>query len=401
MTDNRKITLVSILLFLGLAILLAIIFINPEATPADHALGYGVNTFQAEIIDIPEQGTITLGETVQEYQVLSVRLLEGEFEGEELLVDYGKRQLRPSGLNLQTGDLILVTLGQLQDGSLTAYFTDYIRTRSLLILFGTFVVFSILISGWKGVRGLLGMIISLMVIIGYIIPQIIAGHDPVWVSVTGAFFLLTVTLYLVYGWTLKTHSAVLGTFISLIITAFLARYFVDLTHLTGYGNEDALYLMQQTAGSINIRGLVLGGMLIGALGVLDDLVITQASVVFELHTADPDLVFPELFRRGMRVGQDHVAATVNTLVLAYAGAALPLFLLFSLSGEPLSYLVNLEYVTEEIVRTLVGSLGLMAAVPLTTAIACAVALYNHRLGGFRRFLGPETSQGGHSHSHHH
>jgi uncharacterized membrane protein len=232
----------------------------------------------------------------------------------------------------------------------------------------------------------------------YILPRILAGGDPILVSITGAFAILASTLYLVYGWTLKTHAAVLGTFIALIMTGLLAAYYVDLTRLTGFGSEEAMFLSQQQA-TINLRGLVLGGILIGALGVLDDLVITQASVVFELHAANPAFDLRELFRRSMRIGQDHVAATVNTLVLAYAGAALPLLLLVMQSGENWVNFANREFVTEEIVRTLVGSLGLMSAVPLTTGLACLVALNHARLGPLSRFLGPATF--GHEHGHHH
>jgi uncharacterized membrane protein len=150
-----------------------------------------------------------------------------------------------------------------------------------------------------------------------------------------------------------------------------------------------------------MQGLVLGGMLIGALGVLDDLVITQSSVVFELFMLNPNLSLRDLYRRAMRVGQDHVAATVNTLVLAYAGAALPMFLLFYLSGEQLQNLINLEYVAEEIVRTMVGSLGLIAAVPLTTILASLIAIRSPESGPIRDLLGPLTREhdghAGHSH----
>ncbi len=369
-----------------------------EQSPGS-GLGFGSDAVKAEIVAVIDEGTVQLGTVEQTYQTLRIEILDGEWAGTQMEVDYGKRQTRPDGLNLDVGDQVIVSIGKNQEGFLNAFFLDFVRTRPMLWLFATFVVFSVLISGWKGVRGLAGMAISLGVILFYIIPQILQGRDPVWVSVSGAFFLLAVTLYLVYGWTLKTHAAVLGTFISLLLTALLAGFFVDLTRLTGFGSEDALFLVQQAEVQLNLRGLVLGGMLIGALGVLDDLVITQASVVFELHGLNPAMKLRELYRRAMRVGQDHVAATVNTLVLAYAGAALPMLLLFSLSGEQISYLLNLEYVAEEVVRTLVGSLGLIAAVPLTTLLACAVALYHHRLGPIRRYLGPETSGKGHGHSH--
>ncbi|MBC8331832.1 MAG: YibE/F family protein [Anaerolineae bacterium] len=395
---------IAALVLVGLAAALIWVFIprlaaDPDNAAAGNRIGFGSDAVRAEIVAIVEEGTVQVGNVEQEYQLLRVELLEGDWAGTQLEVDYGKRQTRPEGLNLDVGDRVIVSVGKNLDGYISAYFMDFVRTRPIAVLFATFVLFSVLISGWKGVRGLMGMAVSLGVIVFYIIPQILRGHDPLWVSVSGAFFLLAVTLYLVYGWTLKTHAAVLGTLLSLVITALLAGFFVDLTRLTGFGNEDALFLVQQADVQLNLRGLVLGGMLIGALGVLDDLVITQASVVFELHGLDSGLKLRELYQRAMRVGQDHVAATVNTLVLAYAGAALPMFLLFSLSGENFGFLLNLEYVAEEVVRTLVGSLGLFAAVPLTTLLSCLIALYHHRLGAIRRYLGPETGSGGHSHSH--
>jgi uncharacterized membrane protein len=239
------------------------------------------------------------------------------------------------------------------------------------------------------------MFISLFIITGFIIPQILNGKDPVIISVIGSFCILAITLYVTYGWTLKTHSAVVGTLIALILTGIMARFFVNLTSLTGFGSEDALFLIQQSDFKINLRGLVLGGILIGALGVLDDLVITQASAVFEIYATDTTQNFNRLFRSAMRIGQDHVAATVNTLVLAYAGAALPTLLLFSLTGEQYKFLFNLEFVTEEIVRTLVGSIGLIAAVPMTTALSSLFATKHTQL----HKLGPMNT--GDNHTHHH
>ena len=337
---------------------------EPDPGPT---IGYSTETVRAEIVAVIEEGETLLGDISQEYQILEVEAQEGPWKNVRFEVDYGLRQIRPPGLDLEAGDEILINVNQSPDRVLSAYFTDFVRDGPLLVLFGTFVFLSILISGWKGFRGLLGMAFSLGVILYYIIPNILAGRDPVLVSITGAFLLLAVTLYLVYGWTLKTHAAVLGTLTALIATGLLANYFVYLTRLTGFGSEEALFLVQQATNPINLRGLVLGGMLIGALGVLDDLVITQASVVFELFGADPHQSLRALFWRAMRVGQDHVAATINTLVLAYAGAALPTLLLFSLSGEAYSQLINLEFVAEEVVRTMVGLLGLIAEAALLTS----------------------------------
>jgi len=262
----------------------------------------------------------------------------------------------------------------------------------------TFIVSIIVISGWKGVRALLAMAFSLLVIIGYIIPHILSGEDPVKVSIIGSAVLLGVTLYVTYGWNLKTHSSVVSMVITLLITGLLTWFFAGLTRLTGFGSEDALFLLQMQDVSINLRGLMLGGMIIGAVGVLDDLVTTQSSAVFELHGTDPGQGSRGLFHRSMRIGQDHVAATVNTLVLAYAGASLPMLLVFTLARGQLSYLVNFEIIAVEIVRTLVGSLGLIFAVPIATGIAAWLVLNAHRLGDYRKFLGPENAAS-HGHSH--
>ena len=394
--NNKSSVLGSILIILiTLGVLWLILSRTPPNAENTYAIGLPEGTVRARVTEILEEGEITLGETTQTYRILRVEVLEGQWKGLQFEIDFGQRQIRPPGLLPGTGDEVLITIGQDQNNVLTAYFTDFVRTRPILILFLTFAVMSVIISGWKGVRSLIGMGISLGVILYYILPNILAGRDPVLVSITGAFVLLASTLYLVYGWTLKTHAAVLGTLIALILTGLIADFFVNLTRLTGFGSEDALFLIQAPNLQINLRGLVLGGMLIGALGVLDDLVITQASVVFELHHADPGLKFRWLFQRAIRVGQDHVAATVNTLVLAYAGAALPTLLLFSISGTSYSHLLNLEFVAEEVVRTLVGSLGLFASVPITTALACWVVLKHHEWGEWVKWLGPEGA--GHTH----
>ncbi|HNB53862.1 MAG TPA: YibE/F family protein, partial [Anaerolineales bacterium] len=281
--------------FITLIVSLGVLWLYlSRATPNaenGYAIGLAEGTVRAEVTAILEEGEITLGETTQTYRLLRVKILEGQWEGLEVDIDFGKRQVRPSGVLPEVGEEVLVTLGQDQNNVLTAYFADFVRTRPVIILMITFAVFSIAISGWKGVRGLIGMGVSLAVIVYYILPNILAGRDPVLISITGAFVLLASTLYLVYGWTLKTHAAVLGTLIALILTGLMADFFVNLTRLTGFGSEDALFLLQAQNIQINLRGLVLGGMLIGALGVLDDLVITQASVVFEIHHTDPGLKF--------------------------------------------------------------------------------------------------------------
>jgi uncharacterized membrane protein len=351
--------------------------------PAAAGPSVGADTYRARVLAVVEEGQVDLGGLVQAYQVLRVQVTEGPFLESTFEIDYGRRQIRPPGPLLRVGETVLVTVTSGPGQTPAAFFVDFVRTPPLAWLLAAFVGASLLISGWKGLRSLLAMAVSLTIIVGYLVPQLLAGADAVQVSVIAAFAILASTLYLVYGWTLKTHAAVLGTLLALLLTGLLAGGFVSLARLTGYSDETAMFLGQQSA--VSLRGLVLGGILIGALGVLDDLVITQASAVFELRAASPGLSLAELFRRGLRIGQDHVAATVNTLVLAYAGAALPLLLLVTLAGEGWLNFINREMVAEEVVRTLVGSLGLMSAVPLTTALASLLAARQARLPAW---LGP-------------
>ncbi len=396
---NNPVSIVVMIILVGIVAWMVIPSLSGVELPVVNMSAMGSENIKARVKEIIEEGNVTLGEKVQRYQVARVELLQGDYKGIIMEMDYGRRQILSNNLYLRPGDQILVTVGSRPDGLLTVYFADFVRINSILWLVVIFIVTILVLSRWKGLRSLLSMALSLAVIIGYIIPHILAGEGPLRVSITGAIVLLMVTLYLTYGWNLKTHAAVLGMVIVLLLTGVLAGLFVYTTRLSGSGDENALYLMQMLNTQINLRGLLLGGMIIGALGVLDDLVTTQSSAVFELHHINPSLGFGELFRSVMRIGQDHVAATVNTLVLAYAGAALPMLLMFTLGRGNYATFVNFEFVAEEIVRTIVGSLGLIAAVPLTTAIATVFALRSETLGKWSQYLGPEDSQMSHSHTH--
>ena len=297
--------------------------------PGDGFSTYGSSTVRAEVVQIIEEGEIQLGGNLQTYQVARVNILEGQYAGIVMEIDYGRRQVRSDDYLLSAGDKIIVSISKTPDNIVNAYFVDFTRTTPILWLTILFALAIILISQWKGIRSLLSLAFSLYIIIGYIIPQILIGGDPLQVSIVGSIILLAVTLYLTYGWNLKTHSSVISMIFVLLLTGALAGLAVVFTKLSGIGDENVLFLMQNSQTQINIRGLFLGGLIIGALGVLDDLVTTQASAVFELHHANPNFSFRGLFNAAMRIGQDHVAATVNTLVLAYAGASLPMLLLFS------------------------------------------------------------------------
>ncbi len=358
------------------------------------SVGYSGDTVQALVVDIVEEGEIQLGEVTQDYQIASIRILEGEYEGKILQIDHGKRQIRPSGFNLSKGQKILVTIGQSQLGELNAYFVDYMRLKPLLILFLIFVAVNILLNGFKGIRSLLGIGVSVVVIIFYIVPEILAGKDPILISMIGSLVFLAITQYLVYGWTLKTQIAMVGILFAMLVTGIMSVLFVDMALLSGFGDENSMFLVQQGS-NLNIKNLLVGSIIIGTLGVLDDLVIGQVSSVVELYQANPSLTFRQRFRGAMNIGSDHVAATVNTLVLAYLGATLSMFLLFSMNNVDFLQLLNINYIAEEIVRSLVGTLGLFTSVPITTLIACWVVNDRDRLDKLNKIFGPLTNEYGH------
>jgi uncharacterized membrane protein len=381
-------------LLLLVAIVLYAIFAK-VTIPGNGFATLGSDTVTAKVTQIIEEGQIEMGGHTQKYQVARVKILDGEYKDIPMEIDYGKRQVRSDDYDLKVGDKIMVSISKTPQNVVNAYFVDFVRTAPMIWLAVIFAAAIIVISRWKGVGALLSLLFSLYVIIYYIIPQILNGADPVRVSIIGSAVLLGVTLYLTYGWTLKTHAAVLSMVLVLVLTGVLSIIFVVLTRLNGTGDENVMYLVQAMQTPINLRGLLLGGMIIGALGVLDDLVTTQASAVFELHHANPGYGFRELYRSAMHIGQDHVAATVNTLVLAYAGTALPMLLLFSLARGNYDTLINYAVVAEEVVRTLTGSLGLIAAVPITTVIAIFFAKRSESLGRWEQVLGPEGD--GHHH----
>jgi len=249
---------------------------------------------------------------------------------------------------------------------------DFQRGGSLWWLAGLFAAAVLVLGRWRGLAALVALALSFGVLILFVLPAILQGHNPLAVAVVGACLIMFVVLYLTHGPSARTSTAVLGTLASLALIAALSYGFSAAARLTGL-DEQTSALIQTLGANVDARGLLLAGVVIGALGVLDDVTVTQTSAVWELRRANPELEARALFSAAMRIGRDHVSSAVNTLVLAYAGASLPLLLLFTLSDVPLGSLLTQEAVAVEIVRTLVGSIGLVASVPITTALAAAVA----------------------------
>ena len=282
-------------------------------------------------------------------------------------------------VKLQVNDRIRVLRGPIinqQTGERAYTFDDYIRDTPLILLAVVFAALLILVARWRGVAALAGLALAYGVLSYFMLPALVDGRSPVAVGMVGGAAILLVALYVAHGFSFRTTTALLGTLIALLITAGFAAWATDTTRLTGRSNEINADL-QATGIPVSVSGLILCGLIIGALGVINDITVTQASSVWELSAAEPGASWRTLFTRGMRIGRDHIASVVYTIVFAYTGAALPVLLLFSISGRSLHDLLTGDEIATEIVRNLVAGCGLVLAVPFTTLIAALVAARPH------------------------
>ncbi|MEW6474824.1 MAG: YibE/F family protein [Actinomycetota bacterium] len=307
----------------------------------------------------------------------TARITTGPHSGET--VDLADTGAEGYGSLLEPGDRVVVAqVGEGEPGG-GWYFEDFARRQPMLILAAVFGATVILLGRWRGLFSIIGLGFSLLLLVRFVLPSILEGNNPLAVAIVGAAAVMFVALYLTHGVNVRTTSAVAGTLASLFLIGILSNLFVGATHLTGLASEESGFL-RALAGDIDLHGLLLGGIVIGSLGVLDDVTVTQASAVWEISRANAAYGFRQLYGAALRIGRDHVASTVNTLVLAYAGASLPLLVLFTLSNRPLGDVLTGEVVAQEIVRTLAGSIGLVASVPVTTALTAFVAT-RHRGSG--------------------
>lgn len=327
---------------------------------------------EARVEAVQEEKEVEMMDNKQLYQKLELFITSGSMKDQKITVESGNI---PS-VNIprfQVGDEVVVNKTKDTEGKNMFFITDYVRRSPLLLLFTFFAGLTILIGKLRGLTSLIGMGISFAVIFLYILPQILSGSDPILVSILGSLLIIPATFYLSHGFNKKTTIAIFGTLVALVITGVLANIFVEASKLTGFVSEEAGFLQVALGGTVNIKGLLLAGIIIGVLGVLDDVTVSQAAVVRQLREANSKLKSGELYKRAMDVGRDHIASMVNTLVLVYAGAAMPLMLLFVNNPHPFSEVINYEIIANEVVRTLVGSIGLILAVPITTFIAVIAA----------------------------
>jgi uncharacterized membrane protein len=324
--------------------------------------------FEAVVTKVSDAEQKELNGKKQLYQKLELLVTAGSLKGKTITVENGAIATT-NIVAYKKGDSVMVTAEKTVDNKDLYYITDYVRNTSLYWLFGLFVALTVFIGRKRGILSLLGMGFSFLIIFTFVLPQISAGTDPVFVAILAAMVIIPVSFILSHGISKKTIAAMIGTYIALVITGMLAGFFVDFVRLTGFASDEVNYVQATTANTIDVKGLLLAGMIIGVLGILDDITITQAAVVAQLKKAMPEASFSEIYAKAMDVGRDHIASVVNTLILVYTGASLPLLLLFINNPIPFSQVINYEMLAEEIVRTLVGSIGLILAIPLTTFIA--------------------------------
>lgn len=354
---------------LALATLGGILLLRPTGAAGGDLRGLGIAAvvYEAEVVAVRDAPCQPAAEAV--CRRFAFQVSEGPDAGQLASQVFVVSATTPE---LETGDRVLVAYDEAaQEGFRYRYF-DRDRTSLLVWLAVLFAVAVVVLGRLRGLAALAGLAASFAVILTFVLPAIIDGRDPLAVSIVGAAAIAFLALYLSHGFTTMTTVALLGTLASLAITAALAGLFVGLAEVSGFASDEAI-IVQLGATRVDLQGIVLGGVVIGALGAIDDMTVTQASAVWELRAADPMMDRRSLLRSGLRIGRDHVASTVNTLALAYAGASMPVLLLLVLSRQSLESITSGEVIATEIVRTLVGSLGLVAAVPLTTWLASRAA----------------------------
>jgi len=368
-------TLLAAVLPLLVATLVGLVVLWPDGDVAGRPASFGppVRLVDGTVeVDraVPCQGGPGSG-AASNCRVATVRLTEGPEKGETVELELYEGPGQP---RLHVGDPVV--LGRAVDrAGVDYYFSDFQRSSPLLWLGLVFAVAVIAVGRLRGLAALVGLGLSFVLLIAFVLPAILEGRNALLVAIVASSAIMFLLMYLAHGVNAKTTSALLGTLVSLALTGFLAAVFVDVAMVASVGTEETAFL-QISASQVSLEGILLGGIIIGSLGVLNDVTVTQASAVWALREADPTAGAVDLYRRAMAIGRDHIASTVDTLVLAYAGASLPLLLLFTLASRPIGDVVTGGLVAQEIVRTLVGGIGLVASVPLTTGLAAAVAVHS-------------------------
>lgn len=356
------------LLYSLLTIVTLVLFVVDINPTTDISSNYE-EIIEGTVKEITATSTVETINGDQHYQEMSVEITRGSLVGDRITVENGATASIYSE-EYEVGDRLVLIRSENMQGEDIFAVVDTVRRPLLYGLFVLFVAVVALVSQKQGIKALLGMVFSFFVLFRLVLPLILLGYSPIWCAIAGCTLIIPATFYLSHGIKHKTTVAILGTLLTLILTGVLAYVFANLADLSGLADEAAGFLKSDTGDRIDFQGLLLAGILISMLGVLDDVSVSQASIVQELSGAKKNISFLELYRRTMTVGKDHIASMVNTLVLVYAGASIPLLLLFIDHSHTFTEVLNYEYVAEEIIQTLVASIGLILTVPVTTFIAC-------------------------------
>ncbi|HOY56232.1 MAG TPA: YibE/F family protein [bacterium] len=361
-------------IFLFVLLLPATLFAQDNLEQKDEEI------FKAQVIEIMEQRDSVRedGSNVIQ-QKLKLQGLEGDWEDKEIIFDGTEFDVLSAG-EYAVGDKVLVNYSLDSEGEDNFYVIGYSRIKPIFWLVFLFALIVIAIGRLKGFRALIVLLLTFLIILKFIIPKILAGSDPLLISIIGSFFILILAVYVTEGFKKTSTIAIFSILISLIVTGLLSVWFSSITKLTGFASEEVMYLIGIGGGNINIKGLLLAGIIIGALGVLDDVIISQVMLVKELKISNPKLTNGQIYSQAMRVGVSHLSSMVNTLFLAYAGASLPLLILFSVKQPPFltfNQVIENEMIATEIVRTITGSIGLVLAVPIATFLAVRMIKNNN------------------------
>lgn len=365
---SRRI-LVGIAAFLAVVTGIGIVLLRPtgERRPSLESLGFVSEVYAGEVIgveDVPCEGQPGADVICRR---IAFSIEDGPDAGGTAVQEFVQTPSTPA---LTEGDRVLLARDPQAPPGFRYRFVDRDRGWLLFWLAAAFAVAVVVLGRLRGLAALAGLAVSVGVLLWFVLPAVLDGRNPLAVAVVGSAAIAFLALYLSHGFTTMTTVALLGTLGALALTAGLASLVVGLARISGFASEEAV-VVQIGAANIDLAGIILGGVVIGALGAIDDMTVTQASAVWELRAANPRTSRRSLAAAGLRIGRDHVASTVNTLALAYAGASMPVLLLLVLSRQPIGGLVSGEVLATEILRTLVGSIGLVAAVPLTTWLAAA------------------------------
>lgn len=370
---------INVKLFIFLLFLTSILLF-PQSAHAQNQNALTQEVYMKALIEkvVDQSTTIGDGGYTTITQTLLVKLLGKPDLNKEITIKQDSDARLSAFTTYHQGQTVIVDKSVGPDGNSHYSISDVYRIPEIIILILFFIIITIIFAGKKGVGAILGLFLSLGVIIFYIVPQILfAKGDPLTVSIIGSFIILFATTFLAHGFSKQTAIAVGSTFLALIAAYLLSLFFVTIAHLTGLGTEDSYLLEIAPNVSINPQGIFLGGIIIGTLGALNDVTTTQVATIFALFKANPQQRFLHLITHGMTIGREHIVSLVNTLVLAYAGTSLPIFIFFILNPNHLPWwvMLNNQLFGEEIVRSIAGSVGLMLSVPIATLLASYLAPY--------------------------